>query len=558
MQMKDERKTSICPSCAVGCSLRYDTETDQATAPNDAVVNCNGQLCPEGISAFDPLETDDRIDRPLIKRDGEYIPVSWETAYDRIESELTRIQNRDPDALAFLGSPHATNEENYLFQKLARALGTNNIDNRARLCHNSVEAAMNERLGSSAMSNSLEDLREADAFLVIGANPAGRQPIAFDSYIRPAIENGATLIQVDPSENRTTQAADLSLSPRPDTDVFVIALLNLYILNAELCDEQFISERTEGFDQFVAAVDDIDQEACAATAGVNLSEVRKIAHVFGRAERATIITATGIGECEYGGTETTDALIDLLLLTGNFGDPGTGMNLFRGMNNEQGANDMGARPHTLPGYQDVTNPTARARATKQWEIEPPATPGRSELDLVRSFGDSIEGAFVFGENPAMTKMDTQRIAQNLDRVFLVVQDPFLTETAAHADVILPASAWSEKSGTVTNLDRHVQRVRQLTIPPEETKLDLEILCELGARLTDSSFAYDGPEDVFEEMCQVNPLYAGMSYSGIEHGGQRWPFREAADEGTQILHEERFMNGKQRVRFEPISIDPSPP
>lgn len=574
--MDYDRRTTICPSCAVGCSLRYDPETDQATAPADAQINHEGRLCPEGIRAFESLDTDERLTRPVIRRSGcgdrdgnrdededgdgdrdrKFVPVSWEAAYDRIEREFARIRERDPDALAFLGSPHATNEENYLFQKIARALGTNNIDNRARLCHNSVEAAMTERLGSSAMTNSLEDLREADAFLVIGANPAGQQPIAFDSYIRPALDDGATLLQIDPAENQTTDAADRSLSPRPDTDVFVVALLNKYILDAGLLDRQFIRDRTDGFDRFVASVDDIDPEACAANAGVDPDGIRKIAHAFGTSERAAIITATGIGECDYGGTETTDALLDLLLLTGNLGVAGGGMNLLRGMNNEQGANDMGARPHTLPGYRDVTDPTARADITEEWGTEPPATPGRSELDLITAFGDSIQGAFVFGENPAMTKMDTQHIARNLDRTFLVVQDPFMTETAEHADVILPASAWPEKSGTVTNLDRQVQRVRQLAPPPDETKQDLTILCELGERLTNIPFGYDDPKAVFEEMCRVNPLYAGMSYAGIENGdrGQRWPFREHDEEGTRILHEERFMNGEKRNQFEPISIE----
>lgn len=551
--MEYDRRTTICPSCAVGCSLRYDPETGQATAPDDALINHEGQLCPEGTRAFES-DTEERLTRPVIRRDGDRVPVSWDAAYDRIEREFARIQDRDPDALAFLGSPHATNEENYLFQKIARALGTNNVDNRARLCHNSVEAAMTERLGSSAMTNSLEDLREADAFLVIGANPAGRQPIAFDSYIRPALDDGATLIQIDPAENRTTEAADLSISPRPDTDVFVVTLLNKFILEAELLDEQFIRNRTDGFDRFVASVDNIDSEACAARAGVDPEDVRMAARAFGSGERAAIITATGIGECEYGGTETTDSLLDLLLLTGNLGTSGGGMNLFRGMNNEQGANDMGARPHTLPGYRDVTDPAVRADITEEWGIEPPTTPGRSELDLVTAFGDSIQGAFVFGENPAVTKMDTQHVARNLDRTFLVVQDPFVTETTEHADVILPASAWPEKSGTVTNLDRQVQRVRQLATPPDETKQDLTILCELGARLTNIPFAYGGPKAVFEEMCRVNPLYAGMSYAGIENGGQRWPFREHADEGTRRLHEERFMNGEKRIQFEPISIE----
>jgi predicted molibdopterin-dependent oxidoreductase YjgC len=552
--MTYKQRTSICPSCAVGCSIRYDEETGRASAPDDATVNCEGRLCPEGIRAFDGIGDDDRLTRPAIRRDGEFVPVSWEEAYDRIEREFMRVLEHGPDALAFLGSPRATNEENYLFQKLARGLGTNNIDNRARLCHNSVEAAMDSRLGSSAMTNSLEDLSEADAFLVIGANPVEQQPIAFNSYIRPAITH-ATLIQIDPTENRTTRPADLSLSPHPGTDAYVVALLNKYAFDAGFIDDQFVRERTKGFDTFAASMDAIDPGAYAATAGVDPADVREITNVFGEAERAAIITGTGIGECGYGETGTTDALINLLLLTGNIGKPGTGMNLFRGLNNEQGANDMGARPHTLPGYRDVTDPEARAHVAEIWGREPPSTPGHSELDLVQSFGDSVQAAFVFGENPAVTKTDTQQIARNFEAMdFLLVQDPFPSETVGHADVVLPASVWSEKSGTVTNLDRQVQRMRQLTTPPGEAKQDLTILCELGARLTDMDFSYNGPEGIFEEMRHINPLYAGMSYDGIEHGGQHWPFPEKANEGTRILHEERFMTGEKRTRFEPISLE----
>lgn len=544
-----EQRTSICPSCSVGCSVRYDGKTGRASAPNDGngKVNHEGQLCSAGVQAFDDAD-DDRLTQPMIRREGELVPVSWEEAYDRIERGITRI--RDPDALAFLGSPRATNEENYLFQKLARGLGTNNIDNRARLCHNSVEAAMTERLGSSAMTNSLDDLQRSDVFLIIGANPATQQPIAFDSYIQPAINNGATLIHIDPAENRTTRFADLSLSPSPDTDAYVVTLLNKYVLDAGYIDNQFIRERTKGFDMFTASMNDVDPTTYAATAGVDPVDVREIAHAFGEAERAAIITATGLGECDYGGTETSDALIDLLLLTGNIGKPGTGMNLFRGLNNEQGANDMGARPHTLPGYRDVTDPEVRASVAEIWGREPPATPGRSELDLVCEFGTAVRSAYVFGENPAMTKIDSQRIARNFeDLEFLAVQDLVTTETVEYADVVLPASSWAEKDGTVTNLDRQVQRMHQLTTPPGEAKQDRYILSELGARLTDMDFAYDGPEAVFEEMCHINPLYDGMSYEGIERGGQRWPFE--TNEGTRILHEERFMTGKKRARFVPI-------
>lgn len=557
MERSGAHRTSVCPSCAVGCRLGYDDVAGEATAPDNTDGSINHALCPAGIRAFD--SPDDRLTEPMIRRDGELVPVTWNEAYDRIERGFA---GRVSDSLAFLGSPHATNEENYLFQKIARGCGTNNIDNRARLCHNSVEIAMNERLGTSAMTNSLADLREAAVFLVIGANPAARQPIAFEEYIRPAIADGATLVHVDiATDNRTAMAADYTLTPasRDGADTHLLTLLCKFVLASGGVDERFVRERTTGFEEFAASLETLDPDACAGIAGVRKEAVREVAETIAHADRVAAITATGLGACERDGTQTSgaaDALLDLLLFTGNIGKPGTGMNLFRGMNNEQGANDMGARPHTLPGYRDVTDPEAREDVTEIWGTEPPTSPGRTEKELVREFGEAIQCAFVFGENPAVAKRDGERITRGLETMaFLVVQDPVVTETVAHADVVLPASRWMEKSGTVTNLERRVQRMYQLASPPEHTKTDLAILCELGARLTDLSFSYDGPEGVFEEMKRITPIYAGMDYNEIERGGIHWPCPngsgETESETHPILHRSAFFSGEKRACFEPV-------
>jgi predicted molibdopterin-dependent oxidoreductase YjgC len=545
-----EEIKSICPLCAVGCSVRYDGATGRARGWPGAPVNEGGELCPKGIAAFDVFDDAERLTHPLMRRNGDLEPVSWEDAYDRIEREFGEIiADRGPDALAFLGAPHCGNEENYLFGKLARSLGTNNVDNRARLCHDSTVSAMEERLGSGGMTNSLADLADAEAFLVIGSNPADQQPVAFDSYIRPAVNDGTHLIHVDPRANATTRLADTHVAPRPGTDALVVALLVKTILDEGLVDEEFVADRTEGFAAFAASVDEMDTETLARRAGVDPTAIQEAAHAFGEAERAAVVAGTGVEGDDSDDSTTADALLNLLLLTGNLGKRGAGMNLFRGLNNEQGACDAGALPHRLPGGRPVTDPAARAQVADVWGVEPPDTPGPTELDLVRGFGAEVQAAFVLGENPAVTKLDRQGVARGLQSLeFLVVQDVTHTETTAHADVVLPAAIWSEKAGTVTNLDRQVQRTRVLESPPGAARSDLEILCALGERLVGSGFEYDGPQEVFDELTAVNPQYAGMSYEGIGMDSQRWPFPAGADEGTDVLHREEFMTGERRAPF----------
>lgn len=547
---------TVCPRCAVGCSLEYDADAERAVGVEGAPVNPDGRLCPKGINAYDGVE-EGRLTRPLVRVDGDLEPASWADAYDRIESGVATIRERyGGEALAFLGAPRCTNEENYLFQKLARVLGTNTVDNRARSCHSTTVSAMTDRLGSPGMTNSLRDLAEADAFLVVGANPAAQQPIAFNSYVRPAVNDGATLIHVDPRANRTTRTADVHLAPRPGTDALLVSLLAATVLDEGLVDESFVAERTSGFESYADRLRDVDVPAMAARTGVDLERIRDAARAFGRADRAAVVTGTGV-EGDDREAVGPDALLNLLLLTGNLGRRGTGMNPLRGLVNEQGANDTGARPTTLPGYRDVTNPDERAAVADVWGVEPPGTPGLAELDAIRAFGDEVRGAWVLGENPAVSKMADHRVARRLESLdLLVVQDVSWSETTAHADVVLPASVWAEKAGTVTNLDRQVQSLAPSRSPPGDARVDRRVLQEVGARVSDvpSSFEYDDPGRVFEEMTDVNPLYAGMTYAGVEDGGQRWPFPADAERGRQVLHADAFESGDRRAEFDPTVLD----
>ena len=553
-------RESICPYCGVGCGITYDPESGKATGWNGP-VNTRGEICPKGAAAGEIVAHEDRLTTPLVRDGDSFVPVSWATALENIVATFSEIVETDgPDALAFFASSNCTNEENYVLQKVARALGTNNVDNCARLCHSSTVAAMGERFGAGAMTNTLDDLREADAYLVAGANPAEQHPIIFRSYLLPAVRDGTELIHVDPRENDTTRAATHHLPVKPGFDIPLLNAVSKVILEEGLTDEAFLETRVDGVEAFTEFFDSVVVDDNARLAGVDPADLRAAARAYAEADRAAIFTGMGMSQ-HHCGTDNVHALLNLALLTGNVGKRGTGVNPLRGQNNVQGAGDVGALPNVLPGYRSVGDDEARDAVADVWGFEPPATPGLTEVEMTHAFGESIRGAFVFGENPAVTEPNADRVRERLQRLdCLVVLDLFMTETAEYADVILPGSAWAEKAGTVTNTDRQVMRMRPSVDPPGEARRDLSVLCELGERLTDGiRFEYDGPEAVFEELTEVLPQYAGMSYAGIGTGSQRWPFPEGAETGVGVLHAERFESGRRTADLRAVEhVDPVDP
>jgi len=548
-------RKSVCPYCGVGCGLQYSERSGKA-AGWEAPVNTRGELCPKGVAAFEVVDNDERLTRPLVRENARLVTATWSEALARVEEELGRIvADHGADALAFFASSNCTNEENYVFQKFARVLGTNNVDNCARLCHSSTVAAMGERFGAGAMTNTLEDLTEADAYLVAGANPAEQHPIVFQSYLAPAVKDGATMIHVDPRENTTTRAADHHLPVKPGYDIPLLNGLAAVLLDEGYVDEQFVAQRTTGFETLRAHLEAVDPDEMAALAGVDPDDLRAAAHAYGEADRAAAFTGMGMSQ-HHCGTDNVHALINLALLTGNVGKRGTGVNPLRGQNNVQGAGDVGALPSVLPGYRDVTDADARADVAEAWGVEPPATPGLTEVELTHRFGDEVRGAYVFGENPVVTEPNANDVEAAFEALdFLVVQDIFLSETAEKADVVLPGSSWAEKSGTVTNTDRQVMRMRPNAELPGEARRDLDVLTTVADRLTDLDFDYGGPEAVFEEITDVTPIYAGMSYEGIGEGSQRWPFPAGAAEGVDVLHREAFRSGEQTAPLVPVEHVP---
>jgi formate dehydrogenase major subunit len=538
---------SVCPLCGVGCRLRpRSDESDGASGPRARGVagpaNPNGRLCRKGVGAFD-IADGERLTHPSIRVDGEREAVSWDDAYDRAVEQLTAVrEEQGPEAIAVLGAPHCTNEENYLLQKLARALGTNNVDNRSRLCHVTSTRTLATRVGWPATTNGLADLREADLILVAGANPAERQPVAFNSFVRPAVQAGATLVHIDPVGNRTTRLADVHLAPRPDADATVFDLLSARVLDTGGVDRAFVTERTNGVEAFAAGLNDLDEERALAAAGVDAGALDRVARLVTDADRVAAMVGTGV----EGGPNAAAALLHLLLLTGNLGRPGTGVHVLRGLANEQGATDAGCAPDRLPGHQAVGDSAARERVAAEWGFEPPAEPGRTATELLAAFGDEVRAALVVGENPAVSKRERDWVRRRLGALeTLVVVDVAASETAAHADVLFPAAAGVEKAGTYTNLERRVQRTHPTATPPGEARPDFTILRDLGRRVFPKTgwFDHEDVEDAFNEWTRVAPTHAGVSYPDLGPTGRQWPFDEDG-----VLYRERFETADGRATF----------
>ena len=530
----------------------------------EAPVN-EGRVCIKGGAATEVVDHEDRLTEPLIKEDGEFREATWEEAYDLVVSEMRRIrEEHEPDALGFFGSSKVMNEENYLLQKLARRYGTNNVDNCTRMCHASTVWALRTSLGAGAMTNSMADLRdEADVLWIQGANPGEQHPIANSQYFRQAVLDGATVIQVDPHANKTTRSFKIDetdrhmhLQLKPGTDIPLLNVVIKTVLENGWIDEEFIDERTEGFDHLKETLEDFDKEAAAEECGVPLSDIEAAAEKYATADNAAIFTGMGMSQHTCG-VDNVQNEINLALITGNLGRPGTGVNPLRGQNNVQGTCDVGAMPNVLPGYQLVDDDEARRSVEAEWGFEVPPEPGLTNVEISHEAGNSVHGLYVMGENPVMSEPDGNRVEERLEQLeFMVVQDIFMTETAKLADVILPATSWAERGGTVTNTDRRVQLMRGVEKVHDNTKHDLDILMEVGSRLfSEAEFRFDGVEEVFEELRQVCPIDHGMTYDLRGEDGIQWPCYEPGDEGDMFLYEDEFDTESGLGHIEGVSHQP---
>ena len=562
----DRQVDSVCPYCGVGCLLTYNVKNGhiQYVEGRDGPSN-QSRLCVKGRYGFDYVHHPARLTRPLVRKPGtpkttEIIPsralhryfreATWEEALDLAATGLRSIRDtQGSQALAGFGCAKGSNEEAYLFQKLVRTgFGTNNVDHCTRLCHASSVAALLETIGSGAVSNQVADGTQAEVIIVIGARPNDNHPVAA-TFMKNAALNGSKLVVIEPYSSEMYLHAHEFLQLRPGTDVLLLNGMMHTIIEEELQDQAFIDAHTDGFDALRETVREYSPEKVSPLCGIAAETIRETARLYATAKSAIIFWGMGISQHTHG-TDNARCLISLALMTGQIGRPGTGLHPLRGQNNVQGASDMGLIPMVYPDYQSVQDPAVKSKFEEFWGTELDPESGKTVVEIMHSVHDGdITGMYIMGENPAMSDPNLAHAREALTRLeHLVVQDIFFTETCGFADVILPASAFPEKTGTYTNTDRRVQLGRQAVSPPGAARQDLRIIQELARRLG-LNWRYAGPEAVFEEIRQAVPSMAGMTWARLEEEDSlTYPLLSEGDPGEPIIFKDGFFptaNGKGR-------------
>ena len=571
----DKQVHSVCPYCGVGCQLTYNIKDNKIISVDgrDGPSNHN-RLCVKGRYGFDYVSHKQRLTKPLIRKAGvpkhadftmdpahplEYFrEASWEEALDLAAGKLKEIRDhKGKTALAGFGSAKGSNEEAYLFQKLVRTgFGSNNVDHCTRLCHASSVAALMEGVASGAVSNQVSDVGVAEVIFLIGANPVSNHPVAA-TWIKNAVKKGAKLIYADPRRSELSRHATHYLQFKPDTDVALLNAMMHTIVHEGLVNEAFIAERTIGYEDLKKNVEGYSPEAMAPLCGIPAETIKVVARLYATSKASMILWGMGISQHVHG-TDNARCLIALTLMTGQIGKPGSGLHPLRGQNNVQGASDSGLIPMVFPDYQRVDNPEAHARFEKLWGAKLDPKPGLTVVEIIHATLDgSINGMYIMGENPAMSDPDAHHAREALAKLdMLVVQEIFLTETCYYADVILPATAWPEKDGTVTNTDRMVQLGRRALNAPGEAKPDLWIIQELARRLG-CDWNYSGPADVFNEMRKGMNSIAGITYERLERESSvTYPCEKEGDPGQPIVFIDKFPTPTGRARFVPADIIPA--
>ncbi len=599
---------TVCPYCGVGCNLDLHVKDGliyRVTAPFDSPVN-RGNLCVKGRFGYDFVFHPERITTPMVRRylleddpatlaqrwreryrapelgaaslqargngamvhptPWDWVETDWDTALDIVADHLVRIYHRDgPDAMAAYGSAKALNEDNYVLQKMIRALfRTNNIDHCTRLCHAGSVAALQLSLGTSAMSNTAAQVKQADVLLVTGSNTSENHPIIALQIKEAVRKHGTRLIVADPRRIELVDFAEIWLPLRPGTNVPLFSAMAHVIVKEKLVNWDFVRARTECFEEYVQSLEKFTPEYAEEICGVPAEDIRRAARLYATARNGMIMWGMGISQLSTG-TASALTLVHLALLTGHIGRDGTGLNPLRGQNNVQGSSDVGVMPFHYPGYMRVDREENARQWEQLWNVEPGGLSRKLGLTTTEILSHAHEGGvralFIMGENPMMSEPNLEKTRHHLEQLeFLVVQDLFLNETGVYADVFLPAASFAEKDGTFTNTDRRVQRVRAALPPRGQSRPDWQIVCDLAKRIearlgrrVSAGWDYTHPEQILREMAQVNTDYAGITYERIEKVGLQYPVPTLDHPGTPTLFTETFPRG--RGRFVPVDYVP---
>ncbi len=571
----DRKVDSLCPYCGVGCQVTYEVKNEKVVyaTGRDGPANHN-RLCVKGRFGFDYIHHPHRLTKPLIRLPNlakhaqdqvdpanpwtHFREATWEEALDHAAGGLARIRAVDgPKGLAGFGSAKGSNEEAYLFQKLVRTgFGSNNVDHCTRLCHASSVAALIEGLASGAVSAPFAAALDAEVIIVIGANPTVNHPVAA-TFIKNAVkDHGAKLIVIDPRHQTLSRHALHHLAFKPGSDVALLNALLFTIIEEGLTDEQYIAGYTEGYEELKRRIEDFSPERMEAVCGIPALRLREVARLYARSRASMIFWGMGISQHVHG-TDNARCLIALALVTGQIGRPGAGLHPLRGQNNVQGASDAGLIPMAFPDYQSVDKPGVREQFETFWNTKLNPERGLTVVEIMTAIHHGeIKGMYIEGENPAMSDPDLNHARGALAKLeHLVVQDLFLTETAFHADVVLPASAFAEKSGSFTNTDRRVQIARPVIDPPGDARQDWWIMQQIAQRMG-LDWNYAGPNEIFTEMAQTMPSLANITWERLEReGAVTYPVDAPDQPSHEIIFYAGFPTESGRGRIVPANVLP---
>ena len=539
---------TTCPYCGTGCEMDVGTTAGRIISVKpvlDAPVS-RGHLCAKGRYAFKFVDAADRVTEPLIRQGSDWKPVSWDRAIQYTADRLREIIERyGPDSVGVLGSARATNEDNYLAQKFARVvIGTNNVDCCARVCHAPTAAAMKSMLGTGAATNSFEDIELARTILVCGSNPTENHPIV-GARIKQAALRGARLIVIDPRRIELAGYADVHLQPRPGTNIPLLNSIAHTIVEEHLCDDPFLERRVSEWERFREFISRWTPERAAEICGVPTELIRKAARLYAVEKPSMLFHGLGVTEHEQG-TEGVMLLVNLVLLTGNIGKRGAGVNPLRGQNNVQGSAHMGCEPSNLTGYVPID--AARETFERVWRAPVPASQGLNLMEMMDAAeSGQLKALLAIGYDVFLTNANASATGRALEAMELViVQDMFLNETAREfGTVFLPATSSFEKSGTFMNSERRVQLVRKAIDPVGDSKPDWEIICLLARAMGRAeAFQYHSPEEIWREVLALWKAGAGMTYERLQHRGMQWPCPSESHPGSEVLHTESFVIGER--------------
>lgn len=536
---------TICPYCGTGCGLNFVVKDDKIVGvePYKRHPVNEGKVCPKGNFGYEFINREDRLTTPLIKENGEFREASWDEALDLVANKLKEVSDDDPNKVGFYACARSPNENIYITQKLARvACGTQNVDHCARICHGPTVAGLATTFGSGAMTNGFDSIKEADYIFCIGSNNMEAHPL-FGRKLIQAQKNGAKLVVLDPRYTPTAKIADEYVQFKTGTDVALMNAMIKVIIDNDLQDDEFIKNRTKGFDELKETVQKYDLETVSEITHIAPEVIEKLAIEYAKADKAAIVYSLGITEHSHG-ADNVMSTANLAMLTGNIGREGTGVNPLRGQNNVQGACDMGALPSDYVGYRKVADQETTDWFNEYYGTNLPAKPGLTLVEMMNAaHAGDLKVLYIHGEDPVLSDADikhTKEALANLD--MLIVQELFMTDTAQCADVVLPAAGWGEQEGTFTNGERRVQCLHKAQEPPEGAMLDWKIMEEIAVRMgvPREKFHYESAEEIFEEIRECAPIFAGMNRERLDTPeALHWPCPSVDDPCQPLMHKDKF-------------------